>query len=69
MYVLDAVGGLREQPVRLGITDGTWTEVLEPGPREGERIATGLQTAAEKETAKAGARSPFMPRPPGPPGR
>ncbi len=69
VYVLDAAGGLREQPVRLGITDGTWTEVLEPGPREGERIATGLQTAAEKETAKAGARSPFMPRPPGPPGR
>ena len=69
VYVLDAAGGLREQPVRLGISDGTWTEVLEPGPREGDWIVTGLQTAAEKETAKAGTRSPFMPRPPGHPGR
>ena len=69
VYVLDASGGLREQPVELGISDGTWTEALEPGPREGDRVVTGLQTAAEKETAKAGTRSPFMPRPPGPPGR
>lgn len=64
-YALDETGGLRLQPVRLGISDGTWTEVLEPGPAEGTRIATGIQTAAEKEkAANSGSSSPFMPRRP-----
>ncbi len=71
VYVLDAQGGLRAQPVELGISDGTWTEVLGPGAKEGDRIATGVQTAAEKEkAANAGSSSPFMPRRPrggGPP--
>ncbi len=62
VYVLDEKGGLRVQPVRLGISDGTWTEALEPGPKEGDLIATGIQTAAEKENSgKSGASSPFMP--------
>ena len=62
VYALDDSGGLRRQPVRLGISDGTWTEVLEPGPPEGTLIATGIQTAADKEkAAQAGGRSPFMP--------
>ena len=65
VYALDDSGGLRRQPVRLGISDGTWTEVLEPGPAEGTLIATGIQTAADKEKeAQAGGRSPFMPRRP-----
>ena len=60
--VLDEKGGLRVQPVRLGISDGTWTETLEPGPKEGDLIATGIQTAAEKENSgKSGSSSPFMP--------
>ena len=68
VYVLDEKGGLRAQPVRLGISDGTWTEALEPGPQEGDSIVTGVQTAAEKgKSEKSGASSPFMPRPPGPP--
>ena len=65
VYVVDDNGGLRAQPVELGISDGTWTEVVGPAPQEGDLIATGTQTTAEKETAsKAGANSPFMPRRP-----
>ena len=68
VYVLDEKGGLRAQPVELGISDGTWTEVLGPAPKDGELIATGIRTAADKETAaKSGAKSPFMPHPPGGP--
>ncbi len=65
VYVLDNKGDLRMQPVELGISDGTWTEILGPVPQEGDRVVTGTQTASEKETVKAGSASPFMPRPPG----
>ena len=62
VYVLDVQGGLRMQPVELGISDGTWTEVAGPGPKEGDLIVTGIQTATEKETAsKSGSSSPFIP--------
>ena len=68
IYVLDEKGGLRAQPVELGISDGTWTEVLGSALQDGDRIATGIRTAAEKETvAKSGSNSPFMPHPPGGP--
>ena len=63
VYVVDEKGGLRAQPVELGIGDGTWTEVVGPELREGALIATGIQTTNEKE-AKAGGASPFMPQPP-----
>ena len=62
IYVLDENGGLRAQPVELGISDGTWTEVTSPAPKEGDLIVVGTQSAAEKEkTAKSGSSSPFMP--------
>ena len=62
IYVLDEHGGLALQPVRLGITDGTWTEVLGDRPAEGASIVTGTQTAAEKASAAGkGKTSPFMP--------
>ncbi len=62
IYVLDEKGGLALQPVRLGITDGTWTEVLGERLAEGTAIVTGTQTAAEKASASgAGKSSPFMP--------
>ena len=62
VYVPGDSGGLRMQPVRLGISDGSWTEVLGPGLEEGAEIVTGIQTAAEKEKeSKAGSRSPFLP--------
>lgn len=66
--VLDERGQLRMQPVEVGISDGAWTEVTSPAPQEGDLIVTGIQTAAEQEkTATSGSRTPFMPRPPGPP--
>ena len=65
VYLLDGKGGLRMQPVDLGISDGTWTEITSPDPKEGERVVIGIQSASEKETVKAGSGSPFMPRPPG----
>ena len=62
IYVLDEKGGLALQPARLGISDGTWTEVLGERPTEGAQIVTGVQTAGEKEsTASSGKTSPFMP--------
>lgn len=65
VYVLQENGMLRAQPVRLGISDGSWSEVL-AGLKEGDRLATGLQTASEKEAKpNAGGAAPFMPRPPG----
>lgn len=68
VYVVDERGGLMAQPVELGVSDGTWTEVVSPSPQEGALIATGIQTADEKgNSSKAGASSPFMPRPPGGP--
>ena len=66
VYVQDEKGGLRMQPVRLGISDGTWTEVTGPALQEGDLIVTGTQTTSEKETASrsSSAGSPFMPHPP-----
>ena len=65
VYVVDERGGLMAQPVELGVSDGTWTEVVSPSPTEGALIATGIQTADEKgNSSKAGASSPFMPRRP-----
>lgn len=65
VYVPDGKGGLLMQPVDLGISDGTWTEIIGPHPQEGDLVVTGIQSASEKETVKAGSSSPFMPRPPG----
>ena len=65
VYVPDGKGGLRMQPVELGISDGTWTEIIGAHPQEGDWVVTGIQSASDKETVKAGSSSPFMPRPPG----
>ena len=66
VYVQEEKGGLRRQPVRLGISDGTWTEVNGPALQEGDLIVTGTQTAAEKEKGgrSSAERMPFMPHPP-----
>ena len=65
VYMPDGKGGLRMQPVELGISDGTWTEIIGAHPQEGDWVVTGIQSASDKETVKAGSSSPFMPRPPG----
>ena len=64
VYLQDEKDGLRMQPVVLGISDGSWTEITSPNPKEGDLVVTGTLTAAEKETAKTGTSSPFMPRAP-----
>lgn len=65
VYVLDDTGQLAARAVAVGITDGSWTEVAGPGLREGDRIVTGIQSAAVKEkTARPNGSSPFMPGPP-----
>lgn len=64
VYVLDDAGVLRAQRVAVGITDGSWTEVVGAGLTEGERIVTGIQQASERSAgAASGGASPFMPRP------
>ncbi len=66
VYVLDPTGGLRMQSVQLGISDGTWTAAAGSALQAGDRIVTGILTAAEKQKAEqtSGGSSPFMPRRP-----
>ena len=54
-------------PVALGITDGSFTELLEPAKlTNGQEVITGL---AEAEKAQTGVVNPFTPRMPGAGGR
>lgn len=70
VYVLDNQGKIAGKSVALGVTDGNWTEVLGSALKAGDRIVTGIQTTDDKTApARPGASSPFMPRPPGRPGR
>ena len=66
LYVLAADGHLVRQVAELGISDGTWTEVVGPAPQAGEQVVTGILSTAEKEAARTASTSPFMPQPPGP---
>lgn len=66
VYVLDpATGALRRTPILVGITDGTWTEVL-AGLSEGDPVVTGRADAASTSATapRSGGGSPFMPGPP-----
>jgi len=65
IYLLAADGTLTRQMAELGISDGTWTEVIGPSPQVGDQVVTGILSASDKESARGGSRSPFMPRPPG----
>ena len=64
VYGLDAAGGLRVIQVKVGISDGTWTEIIGERPAEGERIVTGIQVVSEKGPARGNSTAPFMGRPP-----
>jgi HlyD family secretion protein len=50
-----ASGVLSPVPVRVGITDGTFTELLEPGPAIGARVVTAIAAAPTSTTPKAAA--------------
>jgi len=45
VYIAGPDGALRSVPVRTGLTDGRFTQILEGELREGDRIAVGVATA------------------------
>jgi HlyD family secretion protein len=60
---LDANGQLKSVRVRLGITDGTYTELLSGELQAGQELVTAVITPAQ--AAAAATRSPLMPGGPG----
>jgi hypothetical protein len=60
---LDASGQLKSVRVRLGITDGTYTELLSGELQPGQELVTAVVTPAQ--AAAAATRSPLMPGGPG----
>jgi len=63
---LDAAGQLKPVRVRLGITDGTYTELLSGELQPGQELVTAVVTPAQ--AAAASTRSPLMPGGRGGPG-
>ena len=60
---IDAAGQLKSVRVRLGITDGTYTELLSGELQPGQELVTAVVTPAQ--AAAAATRSPLMPGGPG----
>ncbi len=60
---LEANGQLKSVRVRLGITDGTYTELLSGELQAGQELVTAVVTPAQ--AAAASSRSPLMPGGPG----
>jgi len=60
-------GQLKMVRVRLGITDGTYTELLTGELQAGQELVTSIVTPAQ--AAAASTRSPLMPGGPGRPGQ
>jgi hypothetical protein len=60
---LEASGQLKSVRVRLGITDGTYTELLSGELQAGQELVTAVVTPAQ--AAAASSRSPLMPGGPG----
>jgi len=54
---------LKAVPVRPGITDGSYTEVIEGALKEGQEVVTGIMESGEK--AAVAVNNPFMPKFPG----
>jgi HlyD family secretion protein len=55
--------------LRLGITDGTNTELLSGDLQPGAELATSVITTGGRQTTGAGSGNPLMPQRGGPPGR
>lgn len=61
---------IRRVNVRAGVTDGTWTEILDGPLADGARVVTRIASpAGAAATASTGSRSPLIAGPPGPPPR
>ncbi len=58
---------VRPLPVRIGISNGVYTEVEGQGLTEGIELVTGMQTAAAAAAASAETSNPFTPKMPKPP--
>ncbi len=66
VFVLAPDGQPKATPVRLGLSDGRFTEVVE-GLGEGSRVITGLETGAAarpQASGSPGATNPFQPQRP-----
>lgn len=68
VWTMDA-NGFTAHPVKIGLSDGSHTEILE-GLSEGTPIVTetvlkGFESNANADATADGERSPFMPGPPG----
>ena len=61
VWVGDAGGKTRSIPVRLGLTDGTSTEVLSGELKEGQEVLVGMALAAGKGTPPPASRGPRLP--------
>jgi hypothetical protein len=64
---LDSNGQLKMVRLRLGISDGTYTELLSGEIQVGQELVTSVITPAQ--AAAASTRSPLMPGGPGRPGQ
>jgi hypothetical protein len=54
---------LKPVSVRLGITDGTYTELLTSGISEGTEVVTNITGLSASRTSAAGSGNPLMPQP------
>ena len=62
IWVLDASKKLKPLPVRLGLSDGTTSEIVESPLKEGDEVIVGVVTAEASRTQQT---SPFSPQMPG----
>ena len=62
VWLLDE-NGLTGVNVRTGLTDGTWTEVVDPPFDEGTRIVTRIAASTAAPTSTGGTNNPLMSTP------
>jgi HlyD family secretion protein len=65
VFVLGPDGQIKPTPLRLGISDGRYVEVVE-GLDEGARVVTGVEEAQTAQSSSPGSSNPFQPQRPRP---
>lgn len=63
VWVAGEDGGITGVNVRTGVSDGTWTELVDPPFTEGARLVTRIAAAAEARPAQGGS-NPLLATPP-----
>lgn len=61
IWVLDATKKLKPLPVRLGLSDGTNSEIVESPLKEGDEVVVGVITAEASRTQQTNPFGPQMP--------